>query len=236
MKRHILNMLQFLLLIFLLLTLISFSFKKQSFKYCSINKINISQQQNKFLSPDIIINYLDSLSIYPSLTRLDSISLYYIESSLLSHPLVKEANVFSDINGLIDIDLTARNPIARIRSDQEYYIDDEGKEMPLSSEYTSRVLVVIGDLTYIDTSFLLETLQLIYFDEFLRDQIVQMEIKHKEILMLTKSGVILDIGTLDNFSDKCYNFKLYYNKGYVNIEEYRSINLKYNQQIICSKK
>ena len=154
----------------------------------------------------------------------------------MSHPLVKEANVFSDINGLIDIDLTARNPIARIRSDQEYYIDDEGKEMPLSSEYTSRVLVVIGDLTYIDTSIFLETLKLIYFDEFLRDKIVQMEIQHEEILMLTKSGVILEVGTLDNFSDKCHNFKLYYNKGYVNIEEYRSINLKYNQQIICSKK
>ena len=154
MKRHILNMVQFLFSIFLLLILISFSFKKQSFKYCSINKINISQQQNKFLSSDIIINYLDSLSIYPSLTRLDSISLHYIESSLSSHPLVKEANVFSDINGLIDIDLTSRNPIARIRSAQEYYVDDEGKEMPLSSQYSSRVLVVLGDLTYIDTSII----------------------------------------------------------------------------------
>jgi len=77
---------------------------------------------------------------------MDNINLHDLESKLRANPFVEFAKVYADMDGVIMIEISQRQPILRVMNqfDQDFYIDKNGLKIPLSENFTARVLAVNG--------------------------------------------------------------------------------------------
>ena len=175
--------------------------------------------------------------MHPDSIKINDVSFKKIESLLEKHPSIKDANVYSDMKGKISIAVVQRKPIVRVQNQKQgYYLDEDGLRMPLSSEYTARMLLVTGEVDSVNQEDLYYLSDFIIKDEFLRRQIVQIDISDSELLMLTQIGEQLEFGRIEEVKEKFEKLKLYYEKGDFQNQEFKMLNLKYKNQIVCIKK
>ena len=84
--------------------------------------------------------------------RMEDINIQALESKLKANPFIEFAKVYADMDGVINVEISQRQPILRMmnRFDQDFYVDQHGLKLPLSVNFTARVLVANG---YIDELF-----------------------------------------------------------------------------------
>lgn len=169
------------------------------------------------------------------------IDLHKLEKNVLSHPMVESASVFLTIDGLLKTKIKQRTPIARVISGtKSYYIDRQAKTMPLSSNHSARVLLVSGDVNEDDNNEVHVLVTEILKDKFLKKQIIGVrKMWNKEFILITRVGdQKIEFGNLDNLNLKLKNLRSFFAKTMADqsIDNYTSINLKYNNQVVCTKK
>ncbi len=168
------------------------------------------------------------------------IDLNELEVALNSNPMIKNAQVSMRVNGLITAEIEQRKPIARVFTNASYYIDDEGIFMPLSNNYTARVPLVTGLVEKNNLSAIYKMAQKIQSDEFLRQHAVQIHQNRDSSIDLKfrKHDFTIHMGTLDFLDKKVNNLKAFYAKAKKDsmLDSYQIVNLKFDQQVICSKK
>jgi len=169
------------------------------------------------------------------------IDLHKLEANVLSHPMVEDASVFLTVDGLLKTKIKQRTPIARVLSKgSSYYIDKQAKVMPLSPNYSARVVVVSGNVNEKNIEKIYRLVTAILDDDFLSKQIIDVEVKHKdEFVLNTRIGeqrIIL--GNIEDLNEKFKNLKSFYNKSLNDktIENYTTLNLKFKNQVVCTKK
>lgn len=184
--------------------------------------------------------------------RLNNINLQKLEDRLRANPFIEYANVFADMNGVINADIRQRVPVLRVLNvaGQDYYIDQNGLKIPLSNHFTARVLAVNGLITEgfsgkIDTlrtklgKDLFKVAAYIATDTLWNDQIVQMFVNDKrEIELVPRVGKQkIIIGDAENVEDKFKRLMIFYKKAipHVGWDTYSSINLKFDGQVVCEK-
>ena len=232
------NLIRFVVAISVLGVMIYFAGKNNRENYCKITEITIEMDENVFVTNDVINNYLLDNNLHPDSIKMNYVSFKDIEYLLANHPSIKSANVYSDMNGKVYISVKQRKPIVRIQNEKEgYYLDEDGLRMELSDEYTTRMLLVTGDINSVNENDLYYLSDVIIKDEFLKKQIVQIDInKDSELLMLTQIGEQVEFGQIKDVGEKFEKLKLYYEKGNSQNQEYKALNLKYKNQIVCIKK
>lgn len=84
---------------------------------------------------------------------IHAINISLLENIICNDPFVSRAEVFSTIDGKLNIELIPRDPIVRIidLSGESYYIDQEGVIMPLSEKYSASVPVASGFISAMKT-------------------------------------------------------------------------------------
>lgn len=169
------------------------------------------------------------------------IDLHKLEANVLSHPMVESASVFLTVDGLLKTKIKQRTPIARVISDtKSYYIDKQAKTMPLSENHSARVLLVYGNINEDDNKAIQYLVTNILNDEFLKKQIISVRKSiDEEFILNTRIGDhIIELGNLDDLESKFKDLKAFYNKTMIDqtIDNYTSINLKYSNQVVCTKK
>jgi cell division protein FtsQ len=184
--------------------------------------------------------------------RLHNINLQNLEDRLRANPYIEYANVFADMNGVINAEIKQRVPVLRVfnLAGQDYYVDQNGLKIPLSDHFTARVLVVNGEIAEgfsgkVDTlrtdllKDLFKVANYISQDSLWNDQFVQMYVNaKKEIELVPRVGkqkiIIGDANLLD---DKFRRLWVFYKKAipHVGWDTYSSINLKFSGQIVCEK-
>jgi len=231
---------------------------------CNAIEINIiDSAENHFIDKNQILNMVYKSSKYVLGYPMDSINTAKLEEKLKRHPFVKHAEIYKNMNGVLQIELQQRQPIIRIinRNNLSYYIDDEGVIMPVSEQYTSLQIVASG---FIKDNFdfsrkntyqvystdkkclnqticdLYELIKFINSDSFLSALIGQIYVNQKnefEIIPRVGSFNII-FGTLDDMNEKFENFKVFYKQGLKKTgwNRYYEINLKYKNQIVCKKR
>lgn len=235
--KNVFNFIRFVLGVILIIAMIYLSVDRMGQKYCSLSEVSIELDENVFVTKEVIVDYLLENTLHPDSVLLDDVSFKGIEDLLLSHPSIKSAIVYSDMNGKVCIKVKQRKPIVRIQSEKDgFYLDEDGLRMPLSDEYTARMLLVTGDVNTISLEDVFFITDKIYKDEFLKKQIVQIDVKESEMLMLTRLGEQLEFGKVKNVKEKFEKLMLYYEKGNSQNKEYKVLNLKYKNQIVCTKK
>ncbi len=251
------------IIVYILVLLPLIAAKKQEIK-CKDVKVNVlDKTHNYFIEENDVITMLNDKKESLIGQPVNSINENKLEEFLKLHPSVKEANVFRTVQGTVQINITQRNPILRIisKNRESFYIDDEGKIMPLSSKYTAHVLIASGNINLnytkllavqkseigdksVDNSnaLLLDLYQLasyIYRDEFWRAQIEQIYVNGNEYELVPRVGThIIEFGGIDHYITKFNNLKALYTQGFPKAgwNKYKTINLKYNNQVICTKR
>ena len=234
--KNIFNLIRFVIALTLLISMIYISLKSKDNKYCNLSEIIIESDKNSFVTNDLIVSYLEENMLHPDSIKLNEFSFAQIESLLINHPSIKKATVYSDWYGNISIYVEQRKPIVRIQNKKErYYLDEDGLRMPLSNNFTARMLLVTGNLNSLIENELFIITSRIYNDEFLKKLIVQIDVTNSELLLLTRIGEQIEFGKINNINEKFEKLMLYYEKGNTQNKEYTKLNLKYKNQIVCTK-
>ncbi|WP_235969757.1 cell division protein FtsQ/DivIB [Pedobacter planticolens] len=184
--------------------------------------------------------------------NLEQINIHQIEKTLKANPYIAFAKVYADMNGIINIEVKQRQPVLRILNagGQDYYIDSDGLKMPMSPNFTANVLVATGNILEgfggkVDTLFtplasdLYKTALFIKKDTLWDAQIEQMYVNDKnDIELVPRVGnqrIIL--GNADSLETKMNNLLAFYKQAMplVGWNAYKTINLKYINQIVCEK-
>ncbi len=171
----------------------------------------------------------------------DKLDLNSVEKSLDKNPMIDKAEVYATIDGKLKAIISQRKPVARIfRGDNSYYIDHRGSEMPLSDTYTARVPLVTGEVNNITKEKLHELLNYINDDEFLMKNIIGIEVTPSGSLIMRSRNYSYEIqfGKPVNIEKKFNNYMAFLQDAVKDtlIEQYKTINLKFTQQVVCTKK
>jgi cell division protein FtsQ len=234
-----------------LVVLMSFISVKKSEVVCSAIKVYIPGS-HYFIDRQEVDHILQMDSHTLIGRRIENIDLHDLETKLKSNPFIESAKVYADMDGVIQVEVSQRQPILRVmnRFDQDFYVDQHGLKMPLSQNFTARVIAANG---FIDELFankvdslhtalakdLFKTADFIRNDSLWDAQIAQIYInKDHEIELIPRVGnQRILLGTADSLELRFGNLKAFYKKALpmVGWDAYKVINIKYNNQVIGVK-
>lgn len=240
----------------------------------SLSFVNKAREQQTFQKPHVIIDYetenrfVDEQDILNQiLTAEDTADLLLknynvleLEEKLSTNPSIKDVQVYKTIDGQLNIEVKQRKPIVRVFSKNDsYYIDENGKLMLWTNKYTSRLLVVSGEINEpfnkryqfnygnlqdtLQAKTLLDDVYKIakYIDEsdFWKAQIEQIHVnKVYDMELIPKVGNHkIVFGGVENLESKFEKLMIFYQKGLSKTgwNEYSEINLKFKNQVVCTK-
>jgi cell division protein FtsQ len=153
-----------------------------------------------------------------------------------------------------------RTPIARVlnKDGSSFYLDSEGRAMPLSKKYTAKVPVLYGNIMESAANIsvreirrdeakaskflmddLFDVVKSIETDEFWKAQIESIYVNdNREIELLPRVGNHRIIfGDSQNIDKKLKKLMAFYQETVhaVDLNKYKTINLKYRDQVVCEK-
>jgi len=216
----------------------AFSSSQNNAKPISEVEVSFIGDNNLFISKTKVDKLLIQNNDYIKCVSKDILDLKALENKLSSHDMIENSEVYISIDGILKIDIKQRNPYARVISDSSFYIDNNGTKMPLSENYSARVLLVHGlnDESKIDYVFKL--IKTIRDDEFLNLNVTDILINKSDIsLRVRDCNFEVLVGDLNNLETKIKNFKAFYQKAYRDkiLNNYKKVNLQFNNQIVCTK-
>lgn len=180
---------------------------------------------------------------------LSAIDIEKLETTLTAFTSLKDVEIYRKIeasgwsfSGKLVVNVGQRTPVLRIKmAEEDYYLDKEGIEIPVSSKYIERIVIASG--TFPDETVkanLLKMTDFINKDEFWKAQIEQILIQpNGELLIIPQVGdYVIEFGRPDDYEIKFRNLKALYQQGFKNFgwNKYKAISVKYHNQVVCTKK
>lgn len=199
------------------------------------------ENEMQFISNDLIYNLLVNDETTLLGMTMDSLSLKSIEELIEENPSVKEATAYYNLNGVLGVNVEQRKPMVRIHGTKEaFYLDENGAKMPLSDRYTARVITVSGHQPEDKCDEIYKLVKFISEDKLFKAQIVGIFVNEdSEYVLLPSVGShrIL-LGDISSLEDKFENLKHSYQKIFEKYgwDYYSLINLKFENQVVCTKK
>ncbi|MDP1725645.1 MAG: hypothetical protein Q8M15_02595 [Bacteroidota bacterium] len=182
---------------------------------------------------------------------LSEINISKLEKSLLKESLIEDAEVYSDLNGVLNIQVDQRKPLLRVvkYDGTQFYIDQHGIKMSLSEHFTARVPIANGNIFERfekgDSVYSFVGIQLFKIasyvdkDAFLKALIEQIFVRaDNEFVIIPKIGNhIIIFGSADNLEKKFRKLLVFYREGLnrTGWKKYSSIDLRFEGQVICKK-
>ena len=230
----------FLLLVMGVGFLYSFSSAKNQQKKVSKILVQFKEGDNNFLTYGMVNKLLIQNKKTVQNQAKSVINLYSLEKKVLENPYVENAAVFLTVDGRLKTIIKQSTPVARvILKNDSYYIDKHGVKVPLSDNYSARVLLVSGLKNEEDIKVILPLVSLILEDNFLQKEVVGIaKTDADEYQLAVRSGNYkIDLGKLIEVDVKFKKLKAFYNKTFEDktIKNYKVINLKYHNQVVCTK-
>jgi cell division protein FtsQ len=234
-----------------IVALMSFIEIKKAGVVCTDVKIYIPGNQY-FIDKDEVDNILQVKSNALVGHKLEDINIHALENKLRANPFIEFAKVYMEMDGVIHVEISQRQPILRIvnKFDQDFYIDQHGLKIPLSANFTAKVLVATGNIdemfaNRVDslhsdlTKDLFKTADFIRKDSLWSAQIVQIYVndaREMELIPRVGSQRIL-LGNADSLSTKFANLLVFYKQALPKVgqDAYKIINIKYANQVIGIK-
>lgn len=225
----------------------------------------LNQEENSFIDEQDVKEFFDQRRDSILKAQAGNIRVNDLEKALNSHPAIENAEVAMDINGDVTMNVTQRTPVVRVftSAGESYYIDKQSKLMPLNDAYTARVLIATGAInepyarryhmpvedimknealskvSVLDDIYKLSTF--IAADSVLTTLIHQIHVtKEQEIELYPSIGDhTIVLGEVKDLNEKFNKLKLFYTEGLNKTDgwnKYSTINIKYKNQVVCTKK
>ena len=205
---------------------------------------------HRFVTPTDVRQMLEESDFQLQGYPIDEIDIRKLESTLEKNAYIKNAEVSTDISGRLEVNVEQRVPLVRILPEGKggYYLDTEMEVLPLSEQYTPLLLLASGNIPFPDQNGEAKDQlgELFSFCTYLlehplwKEQIVQIYVnKSGEYELIPRVGAhhIL-LGELEMWELKLRNLELLYKQGLSRQgwNRYGTINLKYTNQVICTKR
>ena len=260
--KSVINILTLIALLAYMFASLSFTATKNAETLCRELKINLFDTLSSgfYRKADIEKMLLDkgnNILGYP----VNEINTRQLEKKLLSKPYIKKAEIYSSIYGVMEVDITQRKPVVMIitRSQNNYYLDRDGYILPARGNFSPHILIANGYFTedtdlrkainldslsdrqkYSEWYGALTLAGFIQRDPFWRSQIVQLYYNRQhDFELIPRVGAHQIIfGDADDYRIKFEKLKTLYDEGlkYEGWNNYDKINLKYKNQVICTKR
>ena len=238
MKRSV-EILKFIFLLGLMAFLFSFSKHRNDSRKLTKTDIEFMDENSPFITYNTVNKLL--IQNQPNVTSIgkETLVLKKIEQQLQENPMVRDAQVYVSVDGILGAKIEQRKPIGRVSASPDYYLDADGKKMPLSNVYSARVPIITG-VSKKNFSELTPLLLKINEDEFMKLSVVGLnQNADGDIdLRLRKTDFKVLFGKPINIEKKFQNFKAFYKKTKQDstLYGYNTINLKFESQVIATKK
>ena len=224
----------------ILLALVFFSNQRQAIQKVRLQNIEIKKSDANFINKQIVLEYLEDKSFFFDSVLVSNFSQQRVEEILDIHPAIKKSEVYVSQTGGVNILIEQKKAIVRIKSNtNDYYLDEFGSMMQLFDNYTVKLVVATGEISFDDHIEIYNFISKINTSDFWSKQITQIHFEDDEILLIPRVGdqKIL-IGSFDNVLERLDNLYQFYKvamplKGW---QIYSRINLKFNNQIVCVRK
>ena len=243
---------------------LGFASHKQATMPCTGIVVNIYETHNSvFVDENDILQMVQNKFGTLEGKPISSINISLLEKIINTNPFISDAEVFSTVDGKVVIDVKQRRPLLRVINfkNESFYVDDEGAYMPPSEKYTARVPVASGyiyegeinksivvemPVTESDTmkrpvmTQLFNIAKFATANEFWNAEMQQLYVDiNGDIEMIPRIGghsVIL--GDDNNLEEKFKKLLTFYREGLNrrSWDKYKTINLKYKNQVVCTKK
>jgi cell division protein FtsQ len=204
----------------------------------------------------LIMKMTDSILGQP----VEKLSLFSLKNKLSSNPYVSHVELFTTMDGVLNVILNEREALVRVfdSTNQSAYIDTKGILFPLHPDFSARVMVASGCFSFpelmpnatakVNSKLYADSkLNDIYKlsgslakDNFLKVFVAQVYLDSLGEFELTPrlSNTNIVIGNVEDLDMKLNNMKFFFMNKAVKPElyDYKTINLKYKNQIVCIKR
>lgn len=253
-KQEITRTLKFLgwiALVLVIIGVIMAAIKKKSVAKTKVVKINIEPLpygKNLLTKGDVLAELNKSFGYSLEGLQHKEVEVERVERVLEKYPFVLDADVFIDAENSVQIDIQQRIPILRIYDKMElsYYLDWEGNKLPISKNYSPRLLIASGNIPPFIPDFqerenhlLKATFDLankILANTFLLPLVEQIYINNKnEFILIPKLGKqkIL-LGEYEYIENKLYNLEIFYKKALPKEgwTKHKTLDLRFKDQVV----
>lgn len=226
--------------------------RKRDAQHCKSIEITIKGAKNNcFIDEKDILNSITSVTgLNPVGEPIGSLDLKAIQARLERDIWVKHAEIFFDNNGLLEVNVFEREPVARIftADGNSFYIDSSNMVLPLSEKITARVPVFtnftgIAPLSKKDSNMLKDIKILsmaIQRDSFRMAMIDQVDItSNGNFEMIPKIGnQLIRFGDAKDAEAKFSKLRLFYSNIMVQAgwNLYSVIDLEYKNQVVAKRR
>jgi cell division protein FtsQ len=231
-----------LILVFAIVVfLFSFTSKRNSERKLTKSIVVFVGQNSLFVKQKtvnklLIENKKDAQSI-----QRENLDLNKLEKTIENHPMIEKSDVSVSIDGVLKAVVKQKTPVARVFNEKgSFYIDYKGNNMPLSNNYTARVVLISGKINKKNKEDLTNLFRTIYDDPFLKKNIIGIQIMpNGSLMMLNRNfNYQIDFGRIINIERKFKNYKAFFQKAISDsaLVNYKKIDLRFTEQVVCTKK
>ena len=182
--------------------------------------------------------------------KMSEVGLPEIEQALRRAPSIQHAEVYKTLGGLLKVDISLRQPIARILgSNGSFYIDASGHKFPTSRHAIVNLPLLRGSFTEklaphdslsCEVEELMPLLQYLHTHPFWAAQVSEIRrMPNGDILLYPEIGTIsMEIGPPIELNKKFEALKQFYDQVITRVgwKAYRSLSVKYRGQVVARKK
>ena len=198
--------------------------------------VTITPKTSYFISADsienMVLKYVNKLK--------DSITLSLIENEIDKNTYVSKSEVFTGVGQDLFVNIMQKDPIARlITKDSIFYLDKNSNFMSLSKLQSVNVPIVLGYGDEGDLEFLTKISLQIRDDSFLKENVSKIIINdHKISLKLRGYQSLVLVGNNFRLEKKIQNLKAFYMRAKEenNLNDYKQVNLQFENQVVAIKK
>ena len=229
-----------LFIIVALLLLYSFTLKRNGERKLTKAKVEFVGENQLFVTHETVNKLLIENNSDAQSIRKDKLDLNRLEKAINANSMIEKSELFVSIDGVLKAVVKQKTPIARVMDESYgFYVDYEGSVMPLSAISAARVPLVSGKIKKESSKDLCELFRLIYNDDFLRKNIIGIQILPSGGLIMKNRNFDyqIDFGSTINVEQKFNNYKAFFQKAVQDssINKYKRINLRFTQQVVCTK-
>ncbi len=233
------NYIKMVVLLLLVIGLYSFSNYRSEKKEVKEHHVQFVGNQGLYVTQETVNKLL--IQNYGKVKNIakEKLDLNNIEKVIASNAMVKSSQVYLTVNGQLTSKIEQRKPIARVEGKERFYLDDDGERMPLSKNHSARVPIITGNITGESLEDIYVILKYINNDSFLRKNVIGIHIKenNKYQLKFRMDDFVVHLGGVNDLEKKFTNFRAFYTKATKDntLDDYNSVSLEYNNQVVCTK-
>lgn len=185
---------------------------------------------------------------------IGTVELSRIENYLGSIPWIEESSSYIDLDGSLYVSVKEYEPVLRVfnMEGKSVYVTDQGVVIPISKDYSPRVLIASGNFDFpnhaisdsiyrgcglADALYLRQTINKDAFLTACIGQIYRNEKGEFEIVVKENESQII-VGDTTDINGKLNKLKIFlqHKAGSEELNTFSTLNLKYKNQIVCTKR